>query len=697
MQKNTWIILATVAAIALICCGVGAGLLAWQYSAATGPKFNADIKTATPASIPVGQATVSTVDPTPGAAPLPTTTRPPAPTVAPTAPPLADKPAAAGQASPLPLTTEQLLTQAVLPERDQRLLASRLKHGGQVIPQTVPKPPDYRVGDIAAFWVTDNQSTPPKQFQVNASLQYIGDHSYWWVQEGMKVDAAKLESSAQRFESITYPTNREFFGSEWTPGVDNDPRVHVFMGDVPGVAGYFSASNSYSKLAEPYSNEREMFFINLQAISPGNDRFDSVLAHEFQHMIHWHEDKNEDTWVNEGLSELASFINGFGPSTFVPAFTRVPETQLNSWSSTPGDTLANYGASFLFMAYFLQRYGEDLTKAVVAAPENGIQGFDTVLAGHNLPERFGDIFADFLVANYVQNPALADGRWGYRDLTPYPVAVTSQYSSYPVEQQTTVNQFGADYIELAGSGNLTINFTGATTVPVVNTQPSSGQYFWYSHRGDDTNTRLTHAFDLSDVTSATLNFATWFDIESDWDYGYVEISTDGGQTWTILQTPHSATDNPSGNAYGPGYTGPSGGDSGPAWLQEKIDLTPYAGQPVQIRFEYVTDDAVNRPGWLIDDISIPEINFADDTESGDNGWQAEGFVRINNQLPQRFLVQLIEIGADVSVQRLALDNANSGTLTLPALGTAIDRAILVVSGLTPVTTEPASYHYSIQP
>jgi hypothetical protein len=119
------------------------------------------------------------------------------------------------------------------------------------------------------------------------------------------------------------------------------------------------------------------------------------------------------------------------------------------------------------------------------------------------------------------------------------------------------------------------------------------------------------------------------------------------------------------------------------------------GQEIQIRFEYVTDDAVNRPGWTIDDISIPEIDFYDDVEHGINNWQAEGFVRIDNTLPQHFLVQVLEIGDDTNTRLMSLDEANYGTLTVDGLGSTVEQAILVVSGLTPITTEPASYQYKI--
>jgi hypothetical protein len=436
-----------------------------------------------------------------------------------------------------------------------------------------------------------------------------------------------------------------------------------------------------------------MFYINLSALPPGNTYFDSVLAHEFQHMIHWAQDRNEDTWVNEGLSELAPFINGYGPSSFTNVFSGVPDTQLTSWADTPNQSVANYGGSFRFMAYFLQRYGEQMTQAVVANPNNGIAGFNAVLAEHGQKERFNDVFADFIVANYLNDTKARDGRWGYQNFSPEPAAVTEHYSVYPVEGQTTVFQYGTDYIELSGAGDVTLDFKGAGEVKVVNNDAHSGQYQWYSMRGDDSNSQLTHAFDLRNVTSATLNYSIWYDIETDWDYGYVEISTDGGDIWTILQAPHSVTTNPSGNAYGPGYTGLSG--DGPAWLDESIDLSAYAGQEVMIRFEYVTDDAVNRPGWTLDDIAIPEIGFQDDVESGVNGWQAEGFVRMDNILPQHFLVQVLEIGDTVNLRQVPLDATSHGTLTMTGLGTTLNRAVLMVSGLTPVTTQPANYEYKL--
>jgi hypothetical protein len=249
-----------------------------------------------------------------------------------------------------------------------------------------------------------------------------------------------------------------------------------------------------------------------------------------------------------------------------------------------------------------------------------------------------------------------------------------------------------DYIYLEGGTDLTLDFYGNTKARLLDTGPHSGDHLWYANRGDDSNMRLTHAFDLTGLSQATLRFWTWYDIEVDWDYGYVMASGDDGATWQILRGPSSTDTNPNGNSYGWGYTGHSGG--GPSWIEEQIDLSAYAGQQVLVRFEYITDDALNSPGWAIDDIAIPELDYQDDVEGGDGGWLAEGFIRTNNFVPQGYLVQLISFGPETTVQRLPLGEDQSARWSL-VLADA-DHGVLLVSALAPVTTEPANYYYRLE-
>ena len=142
-----------------------------------------------------------------------------------------------------------------MPERDQRELALRLK-GLTDIPVVVnAKPPTLKVGDKQTFWVSNSDTD--EHNQVTATLKYLNDHIYMWVDDTAKLSDADLKKSADRFANETYPTNREFFGSELSPGVTTTAAAHpTLRGMGSRVAGYYSSADEYSRLVNPYSNEK---------------------------------------------------------------------------------------------------------------------------------------------------------------------------------------------------------------------------------------------------------------------------------------------------------------------------------------------------------------------------------------------------------------------------------------------------------
>ncbi len=595
--------------------------------------------------------------------------------------------------------TEELLETTEVPVRDLHDLAIRLRGLPANTSRTVNPggSPDYVVGTRRLFHASNVDTD--EQFDVYAILEYKTEHLYMWIEEGVRFDRDELEAASELFEEHIYTTDRAFFGSEWSPGVDNDPHLSILHAGGLGstIAGYYSSADEFVSAVRSDSNEMEMFYINIENETINADFYNGVLAHEFQHMIHWHNDRNEETWLNEGFSELASDLNGFDPGGFDGVFARYPDTQLNSWPEGPGAAGGNYGAGYLFTSYFLDRFGAEATQALVAHSENSFASVEAVMDDLGAGLTYEDLFADWVVANLLDDPSITDGRYGYEKINPPSFSIETVYgeSDYPLSEGSTVHQHGTDYIELRSEAPLTFRFTGSTQIGLVNTVAHSGSYFWWSNRGDDSDMMLTRAFDLSDVDEATLEFWAWYDIEEDWDYAYVEISGDGGDTWEVLTTPSGTPTNPNDNSFGWAYTGRSGGGGTAEWVREQIDISDHAGQEVLIRFEYITDDAVNRPGFVLDDVAIPEIDYFSDFEENEAEWESAGFIRHANVLPQRWLLQLVLFGSDTTVERLALDESQTGEWVIP-LDNDTDRAVLTISGLAPVTTEMGAYSYEIE-
>ena len=207
-----------------------------------------------------------------------------------------------------PLSSQEQLRTVTMPARNVPDLSVRLRPDVNEVPLVVNAiQPDYAVGDVIEFWVHNPGSA--ENTRINAKLVYKTNVAYAWVEEGEAFDQAKLVESIDRFSTIIYPRVTALFGSESNPGVDNDPRLHILHTTKTGngLAGYYSSVDEYSKLANAYSNQKEMFYINLGYLNSGQNyqAYEEVLAHEFQHMIHWNRDRNEGVWMNEGLSEYA--------------------------------------------------------------------------------------------------------------------------------------------------------------------------------------------------------------------------------------------------------------------------------------------------------------------------------------------------------------------------------------------------------
>ncbi|HEX9028057.1 MAG TPA: hypothetical protein VF823_02705, partial [Anaerolineales bacterium] len=489
-----------------------------------------------------------------------------------------------------------------VPVSDLIELAERLQ-GKQNISPTLPPPAaPLQVGDQQVFWAVNTDTD--QNFQVHATLRYVTGHGYFWVEDGVSYDPQALKQLANTFENKIYPTDREFFGSEWSPGVDDDVHLYILYARNLGqtIAGYYASTDEYPPQAHPYSNAHEMFLFNADNARLDRPYTYGTLAHEFQHMIHWYRDRNEETWMNEGFSDLAMFLNGYDVGNSDSLYAENPDIQLNDWPTNPPDRPAHYGESFLFLTYFLDRFGEKVTQDLVADPLHGLVSIDDVLKKHGLKNldtgqtlTADDVFTDWAVANYLHNGGVDQGQYTYHNYPNAPrtqATLDIQHCPSPTNTRD-VSQYGVQYLHIGCQGNYTLHFEGSVQVGVVPVQPHSGTFYYWSNKGDESDMTLTRSFDFSNVSGPlTFSYWTWYDIEKNYDYVYLEASTDG-KNWQILRTPSGTSANPSGNSYGWGYNGTSGGSGkGPQdarWIQETVDISQYVGKNVQLRFEYVTD------------------------------------------------------------------------------------------------------------
>jgi immune inhibitor A len=604
-----------------------------------------------------------------------------------------------------PLAEESLSTliETIVPASDKLELAARLDgiaDPPRIVAESATPIP---VGTVKTFWGINNDTD--EQFQTDLELVHATDHVYFWVEKGVEFDLREVRSLVEEFERQVYPTNREFFGSEWTPGVDGDAHLYIaFMGGLGGnVGGYFSSGDSLTRVVNEYSNEHEMFFVNADNTDLGHEYAVSTLAHEFQHMIHANLDRNEESWMNEGFAELAAFLNGYDVGGWDFAFVEDMDLPLTFWP--PDESGTHYGQAFLVMAYFLDRFGSDATQALVAQQANGLDSIDKALAetGEVDPEsgaplRAEDFLLDWAVATLLQDGGVGDGRYHYPSYPSAPAAtVSDSVSGCPVDLESrTVNQYGVDFIEIDCRGDYRLRFDGQAEIPVIPADAYSGDYAFWSNRGDESDMMLTRSFDFTGVSGPiSLDYKLWHEIEDGWDFVYLVASTDGGETWEMIRTPSGTDKDPFGNSYGWGYTGNSGGGERGEWIQESVDLSQFAGEEVLLRFEYVTDQAVNGEGLMIDDLEIDAVGYQTDFEADDGGWEPAGFVRLYNRLPQTFRLALVEYGDEVRVTEIPLEGGRRGEIDL-SLGQGVDRAVLVVMGATRHSWQPAEYQFAIQ-
>lgn len=486
------------------------------------------------------------------------------------------------------------------------------------------------------------------------TLRSIGDTIEVWVANDLTfqddrtapvITQEQVDLLRDEFDSNIYLKDTEFFGtpdshsgensllSDWgyvpenyyTPA-DGKERIMMLVDNIRDENYYDSTYPFY--VAGFYSPTFEAYF-DRNIISLDTNKWESrlestyfgVTAHEFQHLIHDDNDSMEETWINEGMSDFAEYLCGYGhPWGHVNFFLDHPENSLVEWdehysAATGPETLADYGQAYLFQLYLNDHYGKDFIQTLAKDRDHGIESLNKLLAQSGTDIDFEELFRRFTLAVAIDSPEPENGVYHFDSID-----VKVNFDSAALFDKDGVPAWGGDYKIIDFANKIqSIDFDGISFMPtpwkVANDPLAPDNQVLWGNLGHEIDNQIILEADLTEVSTATLQFDNFIDIEEGWDFGMVQVSTDGGDTWSSLENENTRYDivddgYPAILEQLPGFTGYY--DS---WKKESFDLTAYTGQKILINFRYMTDWGYNDSGWFIDNIEIPEIGYLNDGSS----------------------------------------------------------------------------------
>jgi hypothetical protein len=400
--------------------------------------------------------------------------------------------------------------------------------------------------------------------------------------------------------------------------------------------------------------------------------YEGVFAHEYQHLLEHYEDGDEVNWVNEGLSDWAQTLTGYvNPATPIdqigfdshtqcflgylgvqtPANPNPrdggPENSLTRWGDQgDGEILCDYGAAYTIMEFLEGRYGEDFMTRLHRNDESGLVGLETELKQEWSKLEAQDVLHDWslMVAldGLIDDGAKISGHPRERNVTTPTLHATINWETTHAYSTPGAPSNGADYVRLRkasgaffkGDEITSIGFAGSTTLPTqpvqwtVDANPPSqpGDAALYSGAADDRDEAIVRQVAVPSGAGAVLTFDSFWNEEEGWDFGFVQISTDGGASYQSLTCTDTTTQTnpdalPTAKENVPGFTGYSA-----AWKPQTCSLSAYAGQTVLLAFRAFNDPAslgqepTVLPGFWVDDVEVGGTLISDGTSL--SGWQS---------------------------------------------------------------------------
>jgi hypothetical protein len=301
-------------------------------------------------------------------------------------------------------------------------------------------------GDLRTFNVYDGT-----QFdQVTAEAVKVGSHAALFIDQDAPAEGLTdqdLQDFADRFDDVIRPTVTGAFGD--ASDLDANERVIVLFtprvnaltpagGNGGFVGGFFFGLDLQP--GETGSNGGEIFYALVP--DPDGEYSDArskddvlrvtpaILAHEFQHMVHYNErilergaPTNEALWLSEALAQMAEdrvarAYESQGDDLSAEQFRNGNWTRADRYLGDTPDvslivgtgqgSLEERGAGFLYLLYLTEQEGEGLLGALTRTTSTGVANVEA-RTGASWP----DLVADWWSAVYLDGPGPESGPMVY--------------------------------------------------------------------------------------------------------------------------------------------------------------------------------------------------------------------------------------------------------------------------------------------
>ncbi|MDH5716759.1 MAG: hypothetical protein OEZ22_03860 [Spirochaetia bacterium] len=249
-----------------------------------------------------------------------------------------------------------------------------------------------------SFWAVDVFNAENEYYQVQAIFAGETEHAIAYVEVTSDVDIEKVEDVLHTFENHIIKVINPVFGEPYYIGTEK--KITFLFLDIkdgfetiedPFFGGYFNPMNyvldadaiKYADGAR--SNERAMLYLDTYPTVLGSKFLLSVLTHEYQHLLNFSEDYRaynrgidnfEEVWVNEGMSQVASDIAGYGPQIDkLFEFENTAGNSLIKWD----DNLTDYANAYVYFRYLYDIYGSNIFYEITSSGFAGIEGVNNAL------------------------------------------------------------------------------------------------------------------------------------------------------------------------------------------------------------------------------------------------------------------------------------------------------------------------------